>query len=45
MNVKICTETFSSQNPSSIETYVKLGGYQAWKNILKNKTSKSDIIS
>jgi len=45
MNVKICTETFGSQNPSSIETYVKLGGYQAWKNILKNRTSKLDIIS
>ena len=45
MNVKICTETFSSKNPSNIETYIKLGGYQAWKNILKNKTSKLDIIS
>ena len=40
MNVKICTETFGSQNPSNIETYIKLGGYQAWKNILKNRTSK-----
>lgn len=45
MNVKICTETFGSQNPSNIETYVKLGGYQAWRNILKNRTSKLDIIS
>lgn len=45
MNVKICTETFSSKNPSNIETYIKLGGYQAWKNILKNRTSKLDIIS
>tara|TARA_B100001250_G_scaffold414518_1_gene453483 strand:- start:2204 stop:3475 length:1272 start_codon:yes stop_codon:yes gene_type:complete len=45
MNVKICTETFDSRNPSNIETYIKLGGYQAWKNILKNRTSKLDIIS
>jgi NADH-quinone oxidoreductase subunit F len=45
MNVKICTETFGSQKPSNIETYIKLGGYQAWKNILKNRTSKLDIIS
>ncbi|MBC8299926.1 MAG: NADH-quinone oxidoreductase subunit NuoF [Pelagibacterales bacterium] len=45
MNVKICTETFGSRNPSNIETYIKLGGYQAWKNILKNRTSKLDIIS
>ena len=45
MNVKICTETFGSQNPSNIETYIKLGGYQAWKDILKNKTSKLDIIA
>jgi NADH-quinone oxidoreductase subunit F len=45
MNVKICTETFGSRNPSNIETYIKLGGYQAWKNILKNRTSKLNIIS
>ena len=45
MNVKICTETFGFQNPSNIETYIKLGGYQAWKNILKNRTSKLNIIS
>ncbi len=45
MNVKICTETFGSRNPSNIETYIKLGGYQAWKNILKNRTSKLNVIS
>ena len=45
MNEKICTETFGYKNPSNIKTYIKLGGYQAWKNILKNKTSKLDIIS
>ena len=45
MNVKICTETFGSRNPSNIETYIKLGGYQAWKDILKNRTSKLNIIS
>ena len=41
---KLCTETFNYNNPASIETYFKCGGYEAWKNILKDQTSKSEII-
>ena len=36
MNVKICTETFESNKPASLATYLKYGGYEAWK---KNKCS------
>ena len=42
---KLCTETFNHKNPSSIDTYLKLGGYSSWKNILANKTPKSEIIN
>ena len=43
--IKVCTETFKYKNPSSIETYLKCGGYTAWKDILKHKTPKSEVIS
>ena len=28
--IKVCTETFDQSQPSSIDTYLKLGGYSAW---------------
>ena len=43
--IKLCTETFNHKNPSSIDTYLKLGGYSSWKSILLNKTPKSEIIT
>ena len=42
---KLCTETFGLSNPASIETYIKCGGYKAWRNIVSNHTSKSEIIN
>lgn len=42
--IKVCTSTFSLSNPSSINTYLDQGGYSAWKKIIKDKTSKSEII-
>ena len=44
MNPKLCTETYNHSHPASIETYLSLGGYDAWKDILQNKTPKSKII-
>ena len=44
MNTKLCTETFNDKNPASIETYIKYGGYSAWKDIVNSKSSKSSII-
>ena len=45
MNIKLCTETFHLNNPASLSTYVKQGGYEAWKNIVNNKISKSEVIA
>ena len=42
--IKVCTQTFDHKDPSSIETYIKLGGYSAWKDILNQQTPKSQII-
>ena len=41
---KLCTSTFSSENPSSIETYIAQDGYSTWKKIISKQTSKSEII-
>ena len=45
MNIKLCTETFHLNNPASLSTYVKQGGYEAWKNIVNNNIPKSEVIS
>lgn len=42
--IKVCTETFDQSQPSSIDTYLKLGGYSAWKKIINDKIPKSEII-
>ena len=42
---KLCTETFGLSNPASIDTYIKCGGYKAWRNIVSNHTPKSEIIN
>ena len=41
---KLCTSTFSSENPSSIETYMAQDGYSTWKKIISKQTPKSEII-
>jgi NADH-quinone oxidoreductase subunit F len=45
MNIKLCTETFNLNNPASMETYISLGGYEAWKKIVERKPSKLEIIN
>ncbi len=42
--IKLCTATFSMDNPSSIETYLAQDGYHSWKKIIRDKTPKSEII-
>ena len=42
--IKVCTQTFDYKEPSSIQTYIKLGGYSAWREILSQQTPKSQII-
>jgi NADH-quinone oxidoreductase subunit F len=42
---EICFQTLQYDTPHSLETYLKVGGYQAWRKILTQKTSPEDIIS
>jgi NADH-quinone oxidoreductase subunit F len=42
---EVCYRTLGLKNPASIETYEKIGGYQAWRKILKEKTPPADIIA
>ena len=32
---EFCYSTLSSDEPNSFETYIKNGGYDAWKKIIK----------
>jgi NADH-quinone oxidoreductase subunit F len=41
---KLCTSTFSLDNPASINTYLAQDGYSSWKKIIRDKTPKSEII-
>jgi len=46
-NIKVnelCYSTLSHDNPNSYDTYVSLGGYSTWKNILTKSVDKKDII-
>lgn len=42
---KVCTETFNKPNPASIKTYISTGGYTAWKKIINNQISKTEVIN
>ena len=44
MIVRICTETFDKPNSASLTTYIQLGGYKAWENIIQNKIPKTTIV-
>jgi len=44
MTEQVCYATLSKAEPWSYETYLSLGGYQAWRDILENKTSPEDVI-
>lgn len=41
---EVCYQTLSYDEPWSLETYRKVGGYQAWEKILQEKTPQEDII-
>ena len=42
---EICFQTLKYEQPWTLENYLKEGGYQAWKTILRERTSPEDIIS
>lgn len=41
---QVCYRTLHLKNPSSFATYESIGGYSAWRKILKEKTTPSKII-
>jgi NADH-quinone oxidoreductase subunit F len=40
----ICFETLGHETPWSLETYRKLGGYEAWKQVLTGRLTRDQII-
>jgi len=45
MTNQVCFTTLQFENdPWSLENYIKTGGYEAWKKILREKTQPDDII-
>ncbi len=42
---EVCFQTLQFEQPHTLETYLKVGGYQAWRKILTEKTSPEVIIN
>ncbi len=40
----VCYKTVQFEQSWTLENYLKVGGYEAWKKILANKTPRSEII-
>ncbi len=45
MATQICFETLKFDEPWTLDNYLKTGGYEAWKKILRDKTPHEDIIA
>ena len=45
MTNQVCFTTLQFDKPWTLENYLKIGGYDAWKKILAEKTSPDDIIA
>ncbi|HBR97883.1 MAG TPA: NADH-quinone oxidoreductase subunit F, partial [Gammaproteobacteria bacterium] len=41
---QVCFTTLDFQDPHSYENYCKIGGYQAWQNILSQGTTPDEVI-
>ena len=44
MSVQVCFDTLQFDQPWTLENYLKVGGYQAWKRILAEKIPREDVI-
>jgi NADH-quinone oxidoreductase subunit F len=40
----VCFATLGEKNPSSLETYRRLGGYEAWEQVLAGKLTRDRVI-
>ena len=45
MTNKVCSATFQYDQPWSMESYLKTGGYQALKKIISEKITQEDVIA
>ncbi|MGE0080292.1 MAG: NADH-quinone oxidoreductase subunit NuoF [Thiohalomonadaceae bacterium] len=45
MSEKVCFRTLDFDTPWSMETYLKVGGYEVWKRILKGELDRDTIIA
>lgn len=41
---EVCFRTLGLKNPNSLETYLSIGGYEVYKDILKNKPDPNTLI-
>jgi hypothetical protein len=41
---EVCYRTFGLDQPWSIETYMSVGGYEAWKRILAGQLTPDQVI-
>lgn len=41
---EVCYSTLQFDEPWTFENYLKVGGYEAWKKILKDKPSPADVV-
>jgi len=44
MTNQVCFTTLQFDEPWTLENYLKIGGYQAWKKILQEKTPPEDVV-
>jgi len=44
MTDQVCFTTMKFDEPWTLENYLKVGGYQAWKKILQEKTPPEDVV-
>ena len=42
---EVCFQTLQFERPWTLENYLEVGGYEAWKTILRDRTSPEAIIS
>jgi len=44
MAEQVCFDTLQFDEPWTLENYLKVGGYKAWKKILEEKTPPEEVI-
>jgi NADH-quinone oxidoreductase subunit F len=44
MTEQVCFDTLQFDEPWTLENYLKVGGYEAWKKILQEKIPPEDVI-